>query len=305
MQLFLFATIFNCVLCINYTCQDYEKINDEEKLKCVVRDAKYDGKDVFKILLNATIIEDLTISSADKEDDYIDPEYLVTKVHNPSRNIFQVEFENCFFKRVPRRFFNFFSNIEIFNITNVGLQHLDVLSFYNGTNLKEIYMSQNKLKMIVNFLFIPNPELEVLDFSYNQIEKINPMAFEGLEQIQKIDVSHNKISSIDSRVFRHLKSLQSINLSHNKLRSLSPYNFISKKGNFVSDLKILNLDFNNLKKISPLTLTNLKKLHELTLEKNECVSHNFKNFHEENQMEILKICYENYDDLKILKNEIK
>lgn len=65
-----------------------------------------------------------------------------------------------------------FKSLEIIHVKSSNLQHLEPADMYNFHNLRELDVSENKLKTLKSELFENNPELEVINFSGNPLQHV-------------------------------------------------------------------------------------------------------------------------------------
>lgn len=132
------------------------------------------------------------------------------------------------------------------------------------TNLKELYLTANKLKTIDAKTFKGLVNLELLVLSNNEIEKIDGKIFEGVSSLKEIHLNNNKLTRIESSLFKGLGKLELISLSDNELVEIDPTAFEG-----LSSLRALNLYSNKLKKIDRKCFESLVFIHVIQLFENE------------------------------------
>jgi len=139
-----------------------------------------------------------------------------------SENIEKVNFRYNRFKFFPD--LRLYKNLKIFEIGNNQIEELNegVLA----ENLEEIYLSQNYLR--------------------------NLKGLEGLKKLKILSARQNKIEFVDN--LKSIQSLEKVYLSVNQIR------FINDEFNNLTNLKLLELDLNELIEISKLANPNLENL---------------------------------------------
>lgn len=157
--------------------------------------------------------------------------------------------------------------------------------------LKMLDLSENHLGSLPVTLLHPLRKLSTLDLSMNQIIEIRPGQFNE-SFINVINLQHNKIKEIPSEAFKDLLFLHTLDLSHNTIRSISDSAFLNtallhilrlnnnmlpsfKKEYFrltiptsVTELRILDLSYNDITFLQPLAFQLHAKLNWLSLSHN-------------------------------------
>ena len=138
------------------------------------------------------------------------------------------------------------------NVSNNDLATLQQLTGLN--HLNELDASHNKIEEIMDFE--PPQNLEKVDYSFNMVSKI--FNVEKNVYLKILILHHNSIKKIDG--LETGNCLEELDLSYNKIE------VIENLDNLGGSLLKLNLECNNIKKISG--LENLTNLFELNLSKN-------------------------------------
>ena len=167
-------------------------------------------------------------------------------------------------------------NVKKFNINNNLLKVFDAITFNAMINLVELYCAHNNIKN-VNWDFIFNPKLEVLDFKSNEISVISrcngtiteacpnpdgpiPIDF----KIRVLDLANNKIKYISEFDFYVCRRLEILILSHNKIEAIH-----SKAFTYNGAIVGLKLDNNKLKDLEPNTFSCICQVDQCYI---ECLS---------------------------------
>lgn len=147
-----------------------------------------------------------------------------------------ISFKNCFFRKIKRNFFEIFVNLHTFNISDVGLEILQLKTFRNAGNLTTLLASNNNLTELTAHLFLDAENLTSVDFSYNKIYRVDPLVFHDVKALRTVNLSHNPIEKLDWNSLSS-SSLVTVDLSHNNLTSLNGPIFEAFKFVIQSDWK--------------------------------------------------------------------
>ncbi|XP_011630476.1 leucine-rich repeats and immunoglobulin-like domains protein 3 [Pogonomyrmex barbatus] len=191
---------------------------------------------------------------------------------------------------------NNIANLEFDSLRHLTkLKKLDVSANKLGNNftialsdiaqLRELKVNKNHLTQVPELVFVKN--ITHLMLSHNLITSINGTALLSLQQLQYLDLSGNKISVLQKNSFFSPNRLIHLNLNANHIRiiengsldnltlleelRLNKNNLMQLKDLFMNlgELRILEINRNNLQKIHGLSLKNLKNLKELYLKRNK------------------------------------
>lgn len=193
------------------------------------------------------------------------------------------EVSNVSFFRMP--------NLSTLKLDSNGLQTFRVNSILDGPALKVVtlYLNQNSLTVLYDYMFLAFPNLKELDIGGNKITQIEPKAFYGLNQLGNLDISVNRFKYIQPFCFIYLGSLTWLSAGSGLLELLDNTSFIGlgkvttltlnrnrvrviKSDSFshLTSLKTSSLDFSyqDLVSLEPRAFYGLNNLVELTLELN-------------------------------------
>lgn len=260
----------------NYECAFKETLKtgtNDTSITCEMRDVKYDELDNFNMTMNKTDVE-------------------------------MLKFKSSKISTIPYLLFNIFPKLKVFDASDVGLKHINSLSFNNAEHLLEIFMQNNRLTSIVGYVFVHTKKLKILDLSNNNIAKILNFAFNSLHDLEKLSLSNNRIESFEEDTFLPLVNLEWIWLDRNHLKMISSDLF--KKTN--AKLEGILLDNNEIELISPHVFDNLSKLRFLSLNNNKCINQSFKNHVVENNAGIkfeLRTCHSNYRKIESINDDTR
>ena len=159
---------------------------------------------------------------------------------------------------------NFFKGKETFFESLLGKE-----TFFGLTNLKKLYLQNNKITLLAEDLFdhMPHledirldrnqiklntnqhilnrlPDLKMLSLNCNEIDTIEPELFNKSFSLEYLDISSNSLSEIEQNLFSQLTELNWLDLSSNKIDSFVPNTFKLKFLNlFNNKLTIFSIDF--------------------------------------------------------------
>lgn len=181
-------------------------------------------------------------------------------VSRPKSTFISISYRDCKFDRLPAasNAFSAYESLELFDISNVGLEKLDVIQ---GANLLEtIIASHNNLTEISAGLFSNMPRLAVLDLSNNSISNIDLHAFVPLRKLEKLKLRSNKLTNVNPSIFANLTNLVHLDLSQNQFNS-----FDSQLFGQLSNLTFLNVSYNSIEKLDISIFSALEQLKHLDL----------------------------------------
>lgn len=170
------------------------------------------------------------------------------------------------------------------NLHYLDISHnkLETLNLPNVSRLETLYISNNKLRS----LLFPAGKiaLRTIDVNNNKIISMVPFQFSGMTYLHSVNYSYNDITMIHEQTFKACTP-KKIDLSGNKITKLRHYGWeyttelyirnnplkeIEKQAFYhMFNLEILDLGYNNIKRIIPGTFQHLKNLTTLLLSGNE------------------------------------
>ena len=136
-------------------------------------------------------------------------------------------------------YFRNLSNLEVLDLssTYINDSQLDEFTFYDLSNLKELYLRYNKrLRTIKSNIFKNMVNLINFDLKYCDIKTIDLEAFDGLSKLQFLDLSKNHIEEMSEQQFKVLVSLKQLKLYGN------PFIYRKDVLGFYKNLNIKDLD---------------------------------------------------------------
>ncbi len=133
-------------------------------------------------------------------------------------------------------------------------------AFLPLNNVTSLLLQKKNVASLSSLMFKGLVSLQILGMSENNISSLECDVFRHIDSCKSIDLSNNKISNICHGVFTNMSNLQSeLNLRGNSLSSLNPYQLIG-----LSNLQILDLNFNKIQHLPSAVfkyLTNCISLH--------------------------------------------
>ena len=182
--------------------------------------------------------------------------------------------------------------IESINLSKNAITEISTNTFAGLMSLKNIDLSNNmittvdsKLSTLIN--------LSHLDLSGNNLQQITPYSFGGLIQLKNLQLSDNHILFIHLNTFNMLYSLETVNLDNNFVGRI-PTELFGR--NFA--MTHLSLKNTLIDAIQPNFMESFLQIQTLDLTQNNCVNEVIvvNRAHLEQVYEILKVCFENFDE---------
>jgi Leucine-rich repeat (LRR) protein len=230
-------------------------------------------------------------------------------------NIKSLWINDCKINTINKGTFSLMSNLNSLSLARNEISSIENDTFSNSNelfdlNIRELYLTGNKLNRIKCGVFKSLFKLEILFIDANQIEDIELNSFEHLNELKQINLKQNRIKLFDSNIFSVLNKLEVIDLDKNeieqfdsktlsKLRQLHLHsNKIGKIPNKLFaemiSLEVLYLYQNNIDTIETIPFNTLYSLRKLHISSNKITSIKFGNF-----IHLVKL-----EELKLDKNEI-
>ncbi|CAK1549694.1 unnamed protein product [Leptosia nina] len=178
-------------------------------------------------------------------------------------------------------------SLRTLDISNNGIQKIPVNGLSTMHNLRRLYMKRNGLKQIETMTFSDLQRLEILDISENQIISIHPRSFDKLSHLKKVNLHGNNMENFDFLAIADNVALSSVDFSKNRLKSIAPSTIkhrmdvevlnISSNNlyelpntlNMLSNLRVLDVSFNNLKHFDGNVINNIHTLKEIKMPGNK------------------------------------
>ncbi|KAK3583410.1 hypothetical protein CHS0354_040377 [Potamilus streckersoni] len=173
-----------------------------------------------------------------------------------------VDFSNCKLQAVPKTMpssvsdfrlgfneiselkvddFKGMTNLRLLTINDNKIGNIEHRTFWNLTNLKEIWLTRNqmvyiprgipanveKLYMDSNMvfeleqmLFPVNSKLEFLTIEMNTIRRVDPESLKELRNLKDLNLQGNQISQIEANTFNNLPYLENLKLTQNPIQTI-------------------------------------------------------------------------------------
>ncbi|GLV45240.1 chaoptin [Carabus blaptoides fortunei] len=147
-----------------------------------------------------------------------------------------------------------------FNHIKIIQQH----TFVDLASLEQIHLDDNRIEGLERRSFMNLHRLKVLNLRGNKISSISDETFQNLPELDFLDMAYNSLKTFDFTMFDQVGTLAllKVNASHNKIRDLltdvgsftmgrkTDCAFCSGTGGFHSNIKVLDLAYNNITHIS-------------------------------------------------------
>lgn len=141
-------------------------------------------------------------------------------------NIVRLSFYGNSIKTIADEAFNDLPELEVLDLSN---NHLEVFTrhmFNNVPNIRELYLSFNKLKSISDrafeHIFSNNVfhDRNIIDFSSNSIDRVHPNAFQGLRDVYELRLNDNRLAELKFVHLKHVRVANVFNLKSNCFNEL-------------------------------------------------------------------------------------
>ena len=143
--------------------------------------------------------------------------------------IFDDNYKNKYFDIIFRKRCN---KLQVLNLSYIKISDIKVLEKVDFKELKELYLSGNKISDIKVFDF---KELEKLDLSNNKISDIKILEKVDFKELKVLDLWQNNISDITVLKKANFKELEKLNLSGNNINKKGNYLILSKLKSKIPD----------------------------------------------------------------------
>ncbi|CRK93089.1 CLUMA_CG006599, isoform A [Clunio marinus] len=196
---------------------------------------KFIGDTSFHFLKNLRIL-DLN----DNQIDLLHKGLFQRDIHHKLEEI-SIEFNNL--RLISTHNFVDLEKLHYISLRDNRIERLERRAFMNLDNLRHLSLRGNKLSSISDEAFQNLPALGILDLAYNSLRSFDFDYFDQVGTLKHllVNVSHN-----------HIMELTDNTSSYSNFREQDPCNdFISGSSIHHSNIKILDLSFNNISRISP------------------------------------------------------
>jgi Leucine-rich repeat (LRR) protein len=138
----------------------------------------------------------------------------------------EIDLSRNLLSRVEDGVFNGLDGLHVANLAHNALSALSRDIFDKRSQLRELYLSNNSLKVLPSGLLERlRGHLVVLNLSHNAISSssrwMQDGPFSALSSLVALDLSHNRLANIGSGLLRGLDSLQVLTVAHNQIHSLT------------------------------------------------------------------------------------
>ncbi|KAF7268565.1 hypothetical protein GWI33_018318 [Rhynchophorus ferrugineus] len=205
----------------------------------------------------------------------------------------QIFSAKCIFARtrtINSLAFKDFYHLLYLDLSAIGLSDIQARAFYRMKLLDSLDLSHNNLTYLRANAFEGLNALRHLKLENSSIRYCSANAFYGLNSLQTLNLTNNKIRTIDLGTFQHFPSLRELHLSGNKLvefkvgvfSNLPSLQKLYMARNDIStilteslwplsDLRLLDLEYNNLKSLDyqVFSTRQFNLLHTLKIAKNK------------------------------------
>lgn len=190
-------------------------------------------------------------------------------------------FMNCEMNSLPNGFFAAYSGLEVLDLSNLKLQTFSTEVIDDIGSLNNLTASFNNLTEVP--LIPSSNELTHLDLSGNSIV-LNTLSFKNFELLVDLRLGNNGLRYLPEGIFRYQEHLEFVDLSNNRMTSIDMKEFLPS----FKSLKILQLDDNELNKLSELPGTLFMNLDFLSLENNLISCEYLKRFVDSNGLQRMR-----------------
>ena len=194
------------------------------------------------------------------------------------------------------RIFLDLAELEEISITHSNVPAIGDSSFWPGTKMKILDLSNNRIRLIRDSDFNGLVNLSSLNLSRNVLTEVPSAAFHHMPNLLKLDLTNNKLSKLVPRLFFKLDKLEYLDISENPLTVNQITEDTFKDSN---SLKILKMSKSNIKAISLLAYKELPNLKELHLSSNKI---SFISAYEFSSLSSLKYLYLDDNDVHTIRN---
>ncbi|BFZ08768.1 hypothetical protein BsWGS_11806 [Bradybaena similaris] len=192
--------------------------------------------------------DDATKNGADyndyNADDDDDVDFTYSHVLLLSRKLFNNSIE-----KLDSSTFSQTDHLDVLDLSDNFIQEIDSKTFAGIPTLKDLSLRNNLLTQLRGFVFHSNGRLGQLYLDDNEIVTIDKQALAGLSQLMSLYLSHNNLGrglNLQPGLFGGCSNLRILDLSWNQLTHIAPGTFSELR-----DLIQLNLGNNQLKVVSP------------------------------------------------------
>ncbi len=127
-------------------------------------------------------------------------------------------FAGCVITYIPRKLFKKLVLIEEVNLWLNDVEAIKGEDFRENKNLKRLFLYENELTELPEYLFRYTPLIEDVIFAYNKITRIDPNTFaEGVDNLKRIDLQGNRITTLHKNLFTKTIRLETLDVRYNQI----------------------------------------------------------------------------------------
>lgn len=197
----------------------------------------------------------------------------VTGVHHilkSNQDVMELIIMNSSVSFWSNNIFKTFPALQTLSINNAKLEKLSKGDFNYASNLKNVDVRGNEIRVLGNHLFEgAESYLTKIVMNSNKIEKLFSKTFQGLGQLKVLSLRDNLIAELQLGIFCELINLKTLIMSSNKLKFLD-----GQLLQFNTELVLLRFNLNNLIEIGTDILDYSTKLKTADFSDNKCIDEN-------------------------------
>lgn len=172
------------------------------------------------------------------------------------------------FESIPTKVFGIFPNIETFGLHSVNLSTILSNSIIDCFKLKSLHIDGNEKLIELSASFAEEcSNMKNIYMSNNGIKIVDVNALKGLDNLNYLVLSKNHIESLNSTTFIHTPNLQFLFLDHNEIIEFHSDLFYSLR-----KLQILSVTFNHIFQISHEIFRNNPLLDQIFIDQNNIIA---------------------------------
>lgn len=128
-----------------------------------------------------------------------------------------ITFTKSHISQIPVLVFDYFRNVEHFDMQYCSLRTLMPDTFVNASNLVHLQLGRNNLTQLRYGSLRGLGNLTHLELAHNQIRQVSDGVFIDLGQLKILDLSHNCIEMLGDVTFARLHALETLLLDFNRI----------------------------------------------------------------------------------------
>ncbi|KAJ3645028.1 hypothetical protein Zmor_022720 [Zophobas morio] len=235
MWLKLFVSLLATLWKLTWTCENFAPFNytldDHDQWKLSVEEAE--------IISAPDPCDEVSV-----QDQFIPR--LCCKILNFTHPIEQIIFDNCATEELEEDCFSeaIEQITESLTITNNKLTSVKKGTFRN-IQLKEIYLHNNRIKILEDDSFSNLSNLEILNLNQNNLQMLNPDAFSELPKLHTLNLVFNQIRILQEGVFKFFSANPVVHLKCNQISRVED----AFKGSLARDI-VLDLRANRIENLA-------------------------------------------------------